>query len=55
MKTVVKLSMTDLSRMAMIPLSTLYRWKESKPKAYALLWRGCLETKLDGVRSERPS
>jgi len=53
MKITLKLTLTDISRMTMTPLSTLYSWQKKKPKLYKALWRGCWEIKADEVRNEQ--
>lgn len=53
MKLVVKLTIPECAQMVQKPVATLYRWKKNQPELFAIVWRGCLETKLDGVRHEQ--
>ena len=51
MKITVRLSVSEVARMVGKPLSTLYRWRRDEPKLFAIVWRGCLEIKLDKARA----
>jgi hypothetical protein len=52
MKFDLKLTMEEAAAMAGVAVSSLYRWKDSDPKLFAVIWRGCLEIKLDALRAD---
>lgn len=55
MKFDLKLTMSEAAEMAGVPLSSLSRWKAEDPKLFAVIWRGCLELKLDQLRASLSS
>ncbi len=50
MKYGIKLTMEDVSEMTGVAVSTLFRWRKNDPKLFAVIWRGCVEMKLDEIR-----
>lgn len=50
MKIEISLPVSEVARMAKMPVSTLYRWQKERPELFAIVIRGCLEIKMDSHR-----
>jgi hypothetical protein len=51
MKFDLKLTVDEAAKMAGVAVSSLRRWKKQDPKLFEVIWRGCLERKLDHIRA----